>query len=988
MAQSTNKILSFLAIFLGCSYLVACATGSPLAKNMAADQPAKIPQPAAVTITVAPASASLRANSTISFKASVSGTSNSAVMWSVNSTPGGSDTVGTIDASGNYTAPPSVPSPNTISVTATTVADKTNSAPGSITLLNPTPSLATISPTSVKAGSFTLNITGSGFVPGAHVLIGSSYLNTTFVSPTHLTASGSSSSTGSFAITVQNPDPGGSTSSAASFEVSAAPPTTPTQPKQPSQPTSPSSPTGTTPTQPKQPTQPTSPSSPTGTPTTLSPSFPVVTGGGTQQFTGSPSGGTYSCTGCKGTINATTGVYTAPSTITPQQAVGGYQLLPNNHVFNVNISSLPVNTNSVSWLKSFNSIGSMVYNYGIPLNFLPSGATQQAQVFVYSPANNGNFYVPVFPYGLIQDGWTNAIQGTPNFGIDHHLFSIYEPTGLVEEMYQYYPAGSNSTCATCTSQSGIQYLTNSYTLPPIATSASGMQILPLTIHLQELHQALATCTNTTDLTGCGSINHAIDMTFDSNLLSESFIWPATTNAGVSGGVMPYGVRWRLNPSFPISSYNAETQILLTQLQNYGTYVVDGGPSWDMTLEYAPWTPADLAAFNNVALAQVDTTLTAVSISSLVATITAPNALAVGNLVRIGGLTSCTALNNNGGLGGWVVTSATSTSFTFAVPSGTANCSATESGTVVSPIVNYMQAVDESSLELSATSGEANTNRETVTYTTSGGSTSQDVILQGVSLNFLQNQMTVMAGTYPNPIQIGYNITGTTNTAVTWSMSPTGYGSISSTGLYTPPATLANGTVEVITVTATSAANPNAFATMQLNICPNVGCYFIGSVANGTNYTDASGNIWVGDPGFPAFNQPQNINFASEYQSSFTGTGNKALFQHVVVSMANDSHFWIYTPPGTYQVTFNTSAFLPPGNSNITFAGQGSTLVSNVDMTANSVGQFGPFTYQTNLTVGSNQFLQFSEFAPDTISTGSPVPTSNAFWASVGVAPVP
>jgi hypothetical protein len=66
--------------------------------------------------------------------------------------------------------------------------------------------------------------------------MGNSYLNTTFVSSTHLAASGSSSSAGSFAITVLNPDPGGSTSQAVSFEVNAAPPPPPpTEPTQPSQ---------------------------------------------------------------------------------------------------------------------------------------------------------------------------------------------------------------------------------------------------------------------------------------------------------------------------------------------------------------------------------------------------------------------------------------------------------------------------------------------------------------------------------------------------------------------------------------------------------------------------------------------------------------------------------------------------------------------------------------------------------------------------------
>jgi hypothetical protein len=974
MAQSANNFFPSLAIFLGCSYLVACATGSPLAKNMAADQPAKIPQPASVTVTVAPASASLRASSTISFKANVSGTSNSAVTWSVNSTPGGSATVGTIDASGNYTAPSSVPSPNTISVTATSVADETNSSPSAITLLNPTPSLTTISPTSTKAGSFTLNITGSGFVPGAHVLMGSNYLNTTFVSPTRVTASGSSSSTGSFAIAVQNPDPGGSTSSAASFEVSAPPPTTPTQPTQPTQPTSPSS-----------------PSSPTGTyttPPTLSPSFPVVTGGGTQQFTGSPSGGTYSCTSCKGTINATTGVYTAPATITPQQSYAGWQMLPNNHIENTNVNSMPINSSNATWKATFGPLGgSELLSVETPMNYHNSSTPSVAMVFHLSPANNGNFQIIPYPYGQIEGGWLNAEANITS--IDHHYFGISTVTGLVEELYQYYPVGAGVSCSTCNSASGLQYSNTSYALPPISTGASGMVEVPLLVRKQEVEEALNgnSPTGTICSPACGTVNHALKMTFDGNLLSKSFIWPATTESGVTGGVMPYGVRWCLSSSFPIANYDNLARIILTELQNYCAFAMDGGTSWAMSLEDTSWTNAEWTAINTINHAVVDFTISAASITSGTSgnignvTTTAANGLVVGDVVTVSGATTCTGVN-----GYWSVTAVSGNTFSFNVGTAGVCTGGTDTGTAASHIQNYFNAIDESSLELSATSGEANANRETVTYTTSGGSASQDVILEGVGLNFTQDTMNVMAGEYPNPIQIGYNLTGTTNTAVTWTMNPTGYGTISSTGAYTPPATLANGTIVPIQVTVTSSANRDVSAGMTLNVCPNQGCYFIGSAAAGTTYTDASGNIWAGGAALPTFNQPGNINFASEYASSSTGTVDKQLFQDAYVAGGNDSHFWVYAPPGVYQVTFNSRAFLPAGNADITFAGQGSTLVSNVDMTANGVGQFGPFTYQTNLTVGSNQFLQFSEFAPNNVPTGSPVPTTTAFFSSVSMVP--
>jgi len=67
-------------------------------------------------------------NSNLQFTATVTGTSNTAVTWSVGGLVGGNIIVGTITASGLYTGPPIQPDPAHVLVTATSVADPTKSA--------------------------------------------------------------------------------------------------------------------------------------------------------------------------------------------------------------------------------------------------------------------------------------------------------------------------------------------------------------------------------------------------------------------------------------------------------------------------------------------------------------------------------------------------------------------------------------------------------------------------------------------------------------------------------------------------------------------------------------------------------------------------------------------------------------------------------------------------------------------------------------------
>ena len=76
-----------------------------------------------ILVTVSPSSANITVGATQQFTATVQGTSNTAVTWSVNGVTGGNSTVGTITDQGLYTAPATVPTPANVTVSAASQVD-------------------------------------------------------------------------------------------------------------------------------------------------------------------------------------------------------------------------------------------------------------------------------------------------------------------------------------------------------------------------------------------------------------------------------------------------------------------------------------------------------------------------------------------------------------------------------------------------------------------------------------------------------------------------------------------------------------------------------------------------------------------------------------------------------------------------------------------------------------------------------------------------
>ena len=92
-----------------------------------------------ITVTVAPGAAIVRLGDTQTFTPTVTGNPNTAVTWTVNGTPGGSATVGTITPEGLYTAPAVMPPSNAVTLVATSAASASASAKAAVTLAPPLP---------------------------------------------------------------------------------------------------------------------------------------------------------------------------------------------------------------------------------------------------------------------------------------------------------------------------------------------------------------------------------------------------------------------------------------------------------------------------------------------------------------------------------------------------------------------------------------------------------------------------------------------------------------------------------------------------------------------------------------------------------------------------------------------------------------------------------------------------------------------------------
>ena len=128
-----------------------------------------------IGVSISPTTATIAPGATQQFTSNVTGSTNTAVNWSVDGAPGGNSTVGTVSSTGLYTAPSTT---GTHTVTATSQADSSKSASAAVT----------VSSGSGRGGICSAN------APAPSVTICAPAANSTVTSPVTITAADNSAS--------------------------------------------------------------------------------------------------------------------------------------------------------------------------------------------------------------------------------------------------------------------------------------------------------------------------------------------------------------------------------------------------------------------------------------------------------------------------------------------------------------------------------------------------------------------------------------------------------------------------------------------------------------------------------------------------------------------------------------------------------------------------------------------------------------------------
>ncbi len=149
-------ILSVVVVFALLAVLAGCGGGKKSSSSSTS-----------VSIAISPTAATVNTGATQQFTVTVSNTTNTNVIWTVNGVASGNQTVGFISSSGLYTAPNSVPVPATVTITATSQADTTQAASAQVTISAPSTPTSTlvVSPPSVTlaaGGQQTFTATSGG----------------------------------------------------------------------------------------------------------------------------------------------------------------------------------------------------------------------------------------------------------------------------------------------------------------------------------------------------------------------------------------------------------------------------------------------------------------------------------------------------------------------------------------------------------------------------------------------------------------------------------------------------------------------------------------------------------------------------------------------------------------------------------------------------------------------------------------------------------
>lgn len=530
--------------------------------------------------------------------------------------------------------------------------------------------------------------------------------------------------------------------------------------------------------------------------------------------------------GSTGTIDAS-GNYTAPGPIPRKSSWIGCAIGPQDDIIHTDITNLPIQVSTNNYFHVQLDSAGIQIEPDMPENVYTNATSSTNLTFIYTPNNGGYFKTLPFPDMRVENGifsdWTR---------VDQHILGVNTDSCEMNEIYKLYPKGVNNInpCLTCNSQSGFKYVDGYVTSSP-TVDAAGLSVSRLIIKGSELRDCVV---------NGNPIKHASRFTLSSGRISQSFVWPATTWSQASGDI-PYGTRFRMKASYPITSFSAATQCIMNSWKTYGLFLADIGTN--MHVQMAQDSGGDFTLFQAVAGEFQSTT-----------TITAWQFDAVDE----------------------------STLEDLDVNSPTYQ---------MSRVVSTNTYVQPSNFSIVVAS---NTTTHQMSY--------MPVIVQPVTIGTDKPfGYSFMAGTQQTALNI--YVHGSTDTTFTCNLS-SAVGSITSAGLYTAPSAITTVTRSTATVTCTATMDPTAKLTFPIISYPRNGIRETLSESTNFDVADSSGKIWYSDFGSEWRLQGHSNCDWSYLPQNPWAVDVSSIYYHCeyVNSGSGDMVFRYHVPNGLYKIT--------------------------------------------------------------------------------------
>ena len=269
-------------------------------------------------------------------------------------------------------------------------------------------------------------------------------------------------------------------------------------------------------------------------------------------------------------------------------ALLGNQLYPSDHAWNQRIDDAPVAANSNAIIGNLLSeygngrihpdftqnFGTNTGLLGIPYNIVHGNSTPKVQVVIDAYAAESDHQLVPIPANAVIE---NDFQDGPRFGLanrdDSHLLIYDVDNQIAYELYHASRPDENGDGLWHADQQTVWDMTSNAfrAIGHTSADAAGLSLLA---GLTRPDEALPV-----DQGGQGVINHAIRVTFASDIIREQFLYPAshTANPGNDQDYqIPMGGRLRLREDIDISHLYPQSRIIAQAMKDYGLIVADNG----------------------------------------------------------------------------------------------------------------------------------------------------------------------------------------------------------------------------------------------------------------------------------------------------------------------------------------------------------------------------------------------------------------------------